>query len=259
MVLPMVQTATLGGVQWNASTVSMDSGEGKDDIQQHWQVLSETRELKTGMPGSPATQDTVPFSPIANQNSPENRRLYDTAWHLVRDPKARDLLNLLPMAPEGAKVLKSLRPVDHYIPQEGKGPVRDLRFAPNGKWIAASFKDGTVGLWRVENGLTWDSHLPAQQGGVVWDHKLVRLLVPQKDGVEIWEQGSPQRKIRVKSELEAFTWLPDGQNLVAVKDNSLYTLHMEREGVHRRSLIMHHPLRVHDMASIPSGGERASQ
>ncbi|KAG9049961.1 hypothetical protein FS837_008311 [Tulasnella sp. UAMH 9824] len=259
MVLPMVQTATLGGVQLNGSTVSAPSGNGNDDIQQHLQVPSQPRELKIGTQGNPATHDIMPFSPLANQNFSENRRLYDTAWHLVRDPKSRDLLNLLPMAPEGAKTIKALRPVDHYTPQEGKGPVRDLRFAPDGKWMAASFKDGTVGLWRVENGLTWDSHLAAQQGGIVWDHKLVRLLVPQKDGVEVWEQGSPQRKIRVKSELEAFTWLPNGQDFVAVKENRLYTLNLEREEIQSRHHIMHHPLRVHDMASIPSGGDRASQ
>ncbi|KAG8917598.1 hypothetical protein FRC01_002349, partial [Tulasnella sp. 417] len=259
MVLPMVQTATLGGVQWNASTVSVDTAKCSDDIQQHWQILSPPGELRTGVQGSPASQDTAPFSPIGNRNSPEARRFYDTAWHLVRDPKARDLLNLLPMAPEGAKTLKSLKRVDHYTPQEGKGPVQDLHFAPNGKWIAASFNDGTVGLWRVESGLTWSSHLAAQQGGIVWDHKLLRLLVPQKGGVELWDGESPQRKIRVKSGLEAFTWLPDGQKFVAVKDNSLYILNMETGGVQRQHHIMYHPLRVHDMASIPSSGTGASE
>lgn len=259
LVLPMVQTATLGGVQWNASTESVDSNKGKDDIQQHWQILSPPGEFKIGMQGSPATQDAVPFSPGANQNFSEIRRLYDTLWHLIRDPKARDLFNLLPMAPEGAKTLKSLKRVDYYTPQEGKGPVEDLSFAPNGKWIAASFKDGTVGLWCVEFGLTWDSHLAAQQGGIVWDHHSPRLLVPQKDGVEVWDKESPQRKIRVKSELEAFSWLPDGKSFVAVKDNSLYILHMEREGIQRRHHILHHPLRVHDMAPIPSGREGASE
>lgn len=192
MVLPMVQTATLGEVQWNASTASVDSHKDKDDIQQHWQMLSPPRELKIDIQGSTAnqtSQDAYPFSPATHYDPHRDQRFFDTAWQLVRDPKARDLLNLFPMTPEGSRNLKSLKRVGYYTPTEGTGPVQDLQFAPDGKWIAASVKDGTVGLWHVDSGLTWNSALAAQQGSIAWHQKILRLLVPLKDGVEIWELG----------------------------------------------------------------------
>ncbi|KAG8929539.1 hypothetical protein FRC01_004189 [Tulasnella sp. 417] len=188
---PRSALPTLTSAPWNAPTVSMDSENDKTDFQRNWQIASLEGEVKTGMQDSPAssTQAAVPFSPFLNQNFPEAQRFHRAAWLLARDAKARDLLSLMPMGPEVAKTLKSLKQAGHYLPPEGKGPVHDLSFAPDGKWIAASFRDGTVGLWRVESGLTWDSHLAAQQGEIVWDHKSTRLLIPQKDGVEIWEQG----------------------------------------------------------------------
>ncbi|KAG8975910.1 hypothetical protein FRC05_004841 [Tulasnella sp. 425] len=227
MVLPMVQTATLGGVQWNGSTASVDSHKDKDDIQQHWQMLSPPGELKIDIQGSTTnqiSQDTYPFSPATHYGPHRDQRFFDSAWQLVRDPKARDLLNLLPMTLEGSRNLKSLKRVDYYTPMEGTGPVQDLQFAPDGKWIAASVRDGTVGLWHVDSGLTWNSALAAQQGSIAWHKEILRLLVPLKDGVEVWELGAARRKKRVKSGLEAFTWLQDGQSFVAVKENSLYVL-----------------------------------
>ncbi|KAG9049964.1 hypothetical protein FS837_008314 [Tulasnella sp. UAMH 9824] len=226
-VLPVVQTATLGRVQWNASTTSVQSDKAKGDIQQSWQMLSSPTELKVQPEGTSTARNSMDgylFSPVAHHGSHSNHHLFDTAWQLVRDPKARDLLNLMPMPTEGGRSLKSLKRVDYYIPQEGSGPVQDLRFAPNGKWIAASLKDGTVGLWLVDRGLTWNSPFAAQHGSIVWDQKILRLLAPLNDGIGIWELGGEPQRRRVKSELEAFTWLPDSDKFVAVKENTLYIM-----------------------------------
>lgn len=194
-VLPVIQTATLGRVQWNASTTSVQSDKAKGDIQQNWQMLSSPTEIKVQTQGTSTARNSMDaylFSPVAHHGSHSNHHLFDTAWQLVRDPKARDLLNLMPMPTEGGRSLKSLKRVDYYIPQEGSGPVQDLRFAPDGKWIAASLKDGTVGLWHVDRALNWNSAFSAQHGGIVWDQKILRLLAPLNDGIGIWELGVRQ-------------------------------------------------------------------
>lgn len=257
--LPILQTATLGHVQWNASTTSVHSDKAKGDIQQNWQMLSSPTTLKVQTQETRNSMaDAYPFSPVAHLDPHSDHHLFDTAWQLVRDPKARDLLNLMPMPTEGGKSLKSLKRVDYYTPLEGGGPVQDLRFAPDGKWLAASFKDGTVGLWQVDRDLTWNSPFAAQHGSVVWDQKILRLLAPLNDGLGIWEIGAQTQRRRVKSELEAFTWLPDDDSFVAVKENTLYIMSMTQQRVRHRHPIIHHPLRVHDMAAIPFSAERGA-
>ncbi|KAG8955144.1 hypothetical protein FRC04_009602 [Tulasnella sp. 424] len=226
-VLP-VPIVTLGGVQRQASTASVGSDKNRDGIRQDRQVLSSPpgEPFKLGFQVDRTSQEVYPepISPMTFDGRDHGHRLYKTAWQLARDPTLRDRLDFSPVTPEGLKCLKSLELENYYTHPEVAGPVQDLQFAPDGKWLATSFRDGTVGLWRVDSSLKWNSALAGQQGNMTWHQKMPRLLLPLKGSVEVWEPTAVGQGRRVKSGLEAFTWLQDGQNFVAVKGNRLYIL-----------------------------------
>lgn len=82
--------------------------------------------------------------------------------------------------------LKSLKASGEIFPESSVGgPVRDLRFAPNGKWLAASFEHGT-GLWEVRDGFTWHRDLDVNLGYLSWSPDSSCLVTTHKKGGQLW-------------------------------------------------------------------------
>lgn len=91
-----------------------------------------------------------------------------------------------PVPSGGRHNLKSLRYSWEIFPEGGvRGAVRDLRFAPNGKWLAASFERGS-GIWEVKDGFTWLRSLNVDLGYLSWSPDSSCLVTRHKNGVQLW-------------------------------------------------------------------------
>ncbi|KAG8938573.1 hypothetical protein FRC00_014675, partial [Tulasnella sp. 408] len=90
------------------------------------------------------------------------------------------------MSPYDHKTLKTVEPVDCVGPQKGSGGVRDLKFSPDGKWLAASFANEITEVWTVGNGFTQHGLFATQAAGITWSPDSRYILAQQKEGVVIW-------------------------------------------------------------------------
>lgn len=127
------------------------------------------------------------------------RPFQNMAWRLVRNPESRKHLNTLPMSPYGRKDLQRLMLSLSLTPPKGHGPVMDLRFSPNGRWLAASFTERTVGVWQlVENKFRWHSSVAARSESIVWSPDSRSLLVRLDAGLMIW---CPEVRISISTRL----------------------------------------------------------
>ncbi|KAG8924739.1 hypothetical protein FRC01_011106, partial [Tulasnella sp. 417] len=131
-------------------------------------------------------------------------------------------IGLRSLPTSGPHKLKSLRNSGDILPQIGGGPVRDLRFAPNGKWLAASFADGSAGLWEVKDGFHWHRSVPAPSGYLAWSPDSSCLLTRHDNGVQLWAPGTNPQIFKTKNKYIAFTWLSDGKNFVAATEQSIF-------------------------------------
>lgn len=127
------------------------------------------------------------LSPVGINYTASDRRFFNHAWHLVRKPESRTFVNALPMSPYGRGELKTLEPTAPIVPIKGAGAVHDVKFAPDGDWLAVSFADGTVSLWKVGDELRWHSSVAGRPGSVMWCSESKSLLINRDDGVMIWQ------------------------------------------------------------------------
>ncbi|KAG8918741.1 hypothetical protein FRC01_001681, partial [Tulasnella sp. 417] len=204
-----------------------------------------------------ATDISIPQvarSPVGINFTASDRRFYNHAWHLVRAPKTRAHLKALRMTPYERGDLKSLDPITPILPRKGAGAVQDLKFAPDGGWLAVSYADGTAGLWAVGEEFTWHSSIAGRPGSVMWCSSSESLLVNRDDGVMIWWPLKKEAKfMQRKGGFEAFTWLPDAQRFAAAAGQSLWIANGSTGTVEKHQPISSRTLQIHDMAAIPDG------
>ncbi|KIO23681.1 hypothetical protein M407DRAFT_26884 [Tulasnella calospora MUT 4182] len=191
-------------------------------------------------------------SPVGINYTASDRRFYNHAWRLVRKPGSRAFLNSLPMSPYGRGELKSLVPTAPIVPIKGAGAVHDLKFAPDRRWLAVSFADGTAGLWEVGDEFKWHSSVAGRPGSVMWCSSSKSLLINRDDGVMIWRPLTGEAKMmRRKGGFEAFTWLPDAQRFAAAAGQSLWIANESTRTVDQHQHLSSRTLRIHDMAAFP--------
>ncbi|KAG8929534.1 hypothetical protein FRC01_004184 [Tulasnella sp. 417] len=206
----------------------------------------------------------TPITPSKERTSLEDggpasmhgRQFYNIAWHLVRNPESRNHLNTLPMSPYGRKDLQRLVLSISLVPEQGHGPVRDLRFSPDGKWLGASFDDGTAGAWKVDgNKFIWHYTVAARAGPIVWSPDSRFLLVKTDGGLIRWCPETKTHRRMLAKELDAYTWGSDGEHFMAVAGQFLWIVNKETGQTERDYVIPSRPMRVHDIASVPRKAE----
>ncbi|KAG9009636.1 hypothetical protein FRB90_008227 [Tulasnella sp. 427] len=257
-ILPLVRASAAIAAQRSLSGTSADSTSGKAATRVHKKAVSiststplrvETKDI----PVSQSITEEANISPATYHGKNPDRPLFRAAWRLAVDSKNRDLLKLLPIEDEEDTLLGPWRSVGYHAGSKRSDPIQDLRFSPNGKWIAASFRDGSAGLWKVNRDLELSSDSAVGHGRIEWDAGSLRLLDLAKGDLTFLEVGSSEvepRKIHIKTDLEAATYFPDNQQVVAIKRNKLYAMGLTIENEPRRQVISHRPLLIHDMASV---------
>lgn len=177
-VLPM---AAKGGVRTWEGSRSLDVHQGNDDAQPHRQIPSSPRESE-----SMTTQNIDPGPlTVSREYDPKLQKLRTIARRVAQDQKKKDFVAFPTVM--GLSDLESLARTEYQRPLYDAGPVEDLRFAPDGEWIAALFMNGVVGIWRIDgNRLNWFGYHLAYEGSLVWSQEKCRLLYPVQGGVGIW-------------------------------------------------------------------------
>ncbi|KAG8975911.1 hypothetical protein FRC05_004842 [Tulasnella sp. 425] len=199
--------------------------------------------------------DSRPQTPEAPSKPSHFGRFNNTVRRLKRNPASHKIIKSLQVSPYESNTLKTFEALTHRIvPEKGSGAVQDLSFSPDGKWLAASFANETTGVWEVSGKFTWNNGFPTQPGGIAWSPDSRYLLAKHKaQGAVIWSPNDGQKLSVSRKKFEAITWLSNG-NFVAIHNQRVYIIAGNTGATESRLLLSsRRPLRMHDIASIPTG------
>ncbi|KAG8987437.1 hypothetical protein FRB90_003346 [Tulasnella sp. 427] len=134
-----------------------------------------------------SNQDESNISPVTMYGRTMDHRFSEVAWRLAVDSMERDLLRLLEGEGDDLAVPVRWNSISYHPTSRPSDPVQDLRFAPDGRWLAASTRDESTALWQVDRDLILNSEFAAGHGGIIWDDDGLAFSVSSKDGVTRWE------------------------------------------------------------------------
>lgn len=179
-------------MSWSASKGSLPSQdpEARPQPQRRFSAASNRSNLQVQTTTGPKSLSMSHFPTSGGFQRPEpHLKWKKVASEIGRSKTLQDTLSKRLMPSNGRNRLKSLRFSEKLVPETGQGSVRDLKFAPDGKWLAATFTDGTAGLWEVRDDFVWHSSLPAHSGRIEWSPDSSCLLTKLEDCVLLWTPG----------------------------------------------------------------------